>query len=277
MLENKRRTKERHTEGEPSPWGSLVHRDNRVSSFRRLPPERDPEEGYSNDEEEDGGPTRSLWSRLNIWSILATALFLAFCGGMGLLVVQMWNSQDMSDIAGYIDKGAPKDLTLALKNAGGAEITFTEGEINRYLRDSCSMRQGGIFSLIAHERGTAVRIHDGYIELVIDRLLSTHLHQTTSVHLSFAREMREGIPSLRIDFRGGEPILGSLPRGGSIGQVGVPQRHIEMLRPALRTLLDCYPEFTRLIGQYGYYPEFTAGRNGEEGRVRLIPATSPSF
>ena len=275
MLENKRRTKERQPVEKESPWGSLLRRSSREDPSRNLPPEDDTEAGYMG--EQGAGHTRDLWSRLNFWSIFATTIFLLFAGGMALLVVQMWNPQDTGDIAGFEDKGAPKDLTLTLKNAGGAEVSFTEGEINRYLRDSCSMRQGGIFSLISHERGVALRIQDGYAELVIDRLLSTHLHQTTSVHLSFAREMRNGVPALRVDFRGGEPILGSLPCGGSIGKVNIPQRLMEMLRPALKTMLDCYPDFLRLVEQYGYYPEFTASRNGEEGRVRLIPYSSSPF
>ncbi len=275
MLENKRRTKERKPVEKASPWGSLLRRSSREAPSRNLLPEDDNETGYMGGR--DSGYTRNLWSRLNFWSIFATAIFLLFAGSVVFLVIQMWNPQDTSDIAGFSDKGAPKDLTLALKNAGGAEISFTEGEINRYLRDSCSMRQGGIFSLIAHEHGTAIRIQDGYAELVIDRLLSTHLHQTTSVYLSFARAMRDGVPALRVDFRGGPPILGSLPCGGSIGKANMPQRLMEMLRPAFKTMLDCYPDFLRLVEQYGYYPEFTAGRNGEEGRVRLIPFSSSPF
>ena len=214
---------------------------------------------------------RAVWIHLNVWSILASLLFLLFTGGMAYAVVQMWRPQELGDIAGYEDRGNPKDLTLALKNAGGAEISFTEGEINRYLRDTCRMRQGGIFSLIAHENGLAVRLHDGYAALIIDRVLSTHLHQTTAVNLSFAREQVNGTPRLRVDFRGGKPLLNSLPRGGEIGHVGLPQRYMEMLRPALRTLMESYTEFVSLVQQHGYYPEFTRSRNGVEGHMRLIP------
>ena len=64
-----------------------------------------------------------------------------------------------------------------------------------------------------------------------------------------------------------------MPRGGKIGQVGVPQRHIEMLKPALETLLDCYPEMVQIVEEYGYCPYFTKGNNGAEGRVRLQPYT----
>lgn len=223
-------------------------------------------------EEEDWS---ELHGRFSVWSLLATLLFFAFTGSLFTLVVQMWHPQDLSDIAGYGDKGTSRDLTLALKNATGTEISFTEEEINRYLQDTCQMRQGGIFSILAHTQGIAARIHDGYVELIIDRVIGTHLRQTTSVLLSFRRGQREnGRNALHVEFRGGEPLLGSLPRGGSIGRVSLPQRQMELLRPAIKTLADCYPDFVQLIEQYGYCPEFVEGHYGEESRMRLVPHPS---
>ena len=221
--------------------------------------------------------TERVLGRFNVWSVLSTLLFLLFIGSLAYVVVQMWRPQDLSDIAGYQDRGNPRDLTLALKNADGAEISFSEGEINRYLRDTCRMRQGGIFSLIAHEHGFAVRLHDGYAELIIDRVINAQIHQTTAVNLSFAREHLHGRPQLRVDLRGGAPLLNSLPHGGKIGQVGLPQRYMEMLRPALHSLKESYAEFVSLVQQHGYYPEFTRSRNGAEGRVRLIPVRGSSY
>lgn len=267
MLENTRRTKNRRSEDQDSPWGSLLQSGNEGEVMTDFGGEDEGSESAIVPERDNG----SVFTRINVWSVLSTLLFLLFTGGMAYAVVQMWRPQDLSDVAGYEDRGNPKDLTLAIKNAGGAEISFSEGEINRYLRDTCRMRQGGIFSLVAHEHGLAVRLHDGYAELIIDRVLSTHLHQTTAVNLSFAREQVHGTPRLRVDFRGGEPLLNSLPRGGKIGQVGLPQRYMEMLRPALRTLMESYAEFVSLVQQHGYYPEFTRSRNGVEGHMRLIP------
>lgn len=272
MLENKRRTRERLARQRESPWGSLLSPAKEGEVMHDYSLENVPEQP-SPQQENMGG----VLARLSVWSILSTLLFLLFTGGLSYVVVQMWEPQDLSDIAGYDDRGNPRDLTLALKNAGGAEISFSEGEINRYLRDTCRMRQGGIFSLIAHEHGLAVRLHDGYAELIIDRVLSTHLHQTTAVNLSFAREHLNGHPRIRVDFRGGEPLFNSLPRGGKIGQVGLPQRYMEMLRPALHSLVGSYAEFASLVQQHGYYPEFTGGRNGSEGHVRFIPIQDSAY
>ncbi len=268
MLKNKRRTRARRSGERDSPWGSLLHPENDGEVMHDFNAEEEEPLG-AEPLQRDG--LHDVWANLNMWSISATLIFIMFTGGMAYAIVRMWLPQDLSDIAGYEDRGNPKDLTLALKNARGTEVVFSESEINRYLRDTCRMRQGGIFSLIAHEHGLAVRLHDGYAELIIDRVLSTHLHQTTAVNLSFVRERMNGTARLRADLRGGEPLLNSLPRGGKIGQVGLPQRYMEMLRPALHTLMQSYAEFVSLIQQHGYYPEFTRGRNGMEGRMRLIP------
>lgn len=272
--ENRRRKKERQPGQASSPWGSLLQRRGAV-----LPPEGDDmRKLYPPEQEEyDGGEERftwrKLWQAINVWSIVATALFVVFIGGLLTLVIKMWTPQDLKDIAGYTDKGTARDLTVALRNANGGEIIFTEGEINRYLRDTCRVRQTGIFSLIVPMQGVAVRLHDGYAELIIDRTLSTHFHQTTAVHLSFVQELDHGRPRLRIEYHGGEPIFGSLPCGGSIGCVSTPQRYMQMLSPALATIQDCYPDIWELMETYGYKPVFHEGKNGEESYVRLIPYT----
>ena len=271
--ENKRRKKERKPGQDDSPWGSLLRRDpaKQDTLHQELYNADEPAPSYEGEEEELSHSWRDLWRRFNFWSLTALLIFLIFNGGLILLVINMWTPQDMRDIAGYTDKGTARDLAVALKNANGGEVIFTEGEINRYLRDTCRLRQTGIFSVIAHAQGMAVRLHDSYAELIIDRTLSTHFHQTTSVHLCFTQEMDHGRPRLKVDFRGGEPIMGSLPRGGCIGGVGVPQRYMQMLRPALETIQDCYPDIFEAVETYGYRPEFHQGRNGEESYVRLVP------
>ena len=270
--ENRRRKKDRRKSGDDSLWGSLLRRSSEDTAggnvFRS-------EEYADRENAEESSALRELWHKLNFWSLTATALFLLFTGGLIYTTAKMWQPQDMKGIAGYTDKGAARDISVALHNANGAEIVFTEGEINRYLRDTCRLRQTGIFSVLAHPQGVAVRIHDGYVELLIDRVLSTHLHQTTAVNLSFVQVFDHGRPTLRVEFRGGEPLMGSMPQGGSVGQVGVPQRYMQMLRPALETMVDCYPDIVETVIAYGYRPEFIRGRNGQESYMRLIPY-SPS-
>ena len=273
--ENRRRKKERRSKPEESPWGSLLQQG-AVPHGEAAHARAYDEPEYESAEEQGRNIWRDMWHRFSFWSLMATLLFTLFTGGLILLVVNMWTPQDMRDIAGYTDKGTARDLLVALRNANGAEIVFSEGEINRYLRDTCRLRQTGLFSVLAHAQGAAVRIHDGYAELIIDRVLSTHFHQTTAVNLSFEREMDHGRPRLKAEFRGGESIMGSLPQGGRIGCVGVPQRFIQMLRPALDTMQDCYPDMIELIESAGYRPEFFRGQNGQEGYVRLVPYAATS-
>lgn len=235
---------------------------------------------YQPDGEEDDTPRFSpstmlslLWQKFNVWTTTAILLFLSFTVTLGVLILNMWIPQDMSDIAGYTDKGSSRDLTALIRNANGKEVTFTEAELNRYLRTTCRLRQTGIFSIVAKCQGVAVRIHDGYAEVVIDRIIGSNLHQTTSANLSFSITTEHGRPVLNVDFCGGSPLLGNMPRGGTIGKVNVPQHHIRMLKPALETLLACYPEISSLVEQHGYCPHFNKGNNGTDSTIRLVPYT----
>lgn len=212
---------------------------------------------------------RKLWQRFNIWALISASLFLSFTLVLLLLLVKLWMPQNLSDIAGYNDTTAARDLTALIRNANGAPVTITEAELNRYLRDTCRMRQTGIFSIITHCQGLAVRIHNGYAELVFDRLMGANMHQTTAVYLTFAQENRLGNPELKAELRGSEPLLGTMPSGGSIGSVALPQRHVLMLKPALESLISCYPDIAELIREHHYCPVFSA--NGQDRRLTLIP------
>lgn len=268
---NKKRTKKR-AENDTSLWGFLFDKNGEGEDItKRAFFARPGEEEIEEEAPEQRNLLLDIWRRFNFWSILAIALFLTFVGFLAGTVINMWTPQDMKDIAGYADNGTARDLTALLRNANGQEIVFTEGEINRYLRDTCRMRQTGVFSIITHGQGVALRVHDGYGELVLDRMIGANIHQTTSVYLSFLQETEHGRPALRIELKGGDPLPGNLPRGGRIGLVGVPQRHISMLTPALVSLINCYPEILTIFEEYSYCPTFTKGQNGHESQVRLIP------
>ncbi len=272
MAGNRRRNRKQKQLGSEhrSPWGSLFRKRDGKEAVGAESTFFTPED----DEDADEGRfalLRELWQRFNFWSAVAVALFLVFTGALAFTVVRMWTPQGMDDIAGYHDKGRARDLSMIISQADGKEVSFTETEINRYLRETCRLRQTGPFSIIAHAQGVAVRIHDGYAELVIDRLLGANIHQTTSVHLSFSRKLEHGRPALKVEFKGGEPLFGDTPRGGRIGLVAVPAHHIQMLEPALATLTTCYPDIVSSVTEHGYLPQFHGGAQGEEGWVVLVP------
>lgn len=273
---NRKRThKSKEPEGR-SLWGSLFNKD------------AEGEEGedfthattyspHGDDEEDEELPEESFLASLrrklrhsfNFWTLVSVSLFLSFTLLLLLLLVKLWVPQDLSDIAGYNDTAAARDLTALIRNANGAPVSITEAELNRYLRDTCRMRQTGIFSIITHCQGMAVRIHNGYAELVFDRLMGANMHQTTAVYLTFTQENHLGSPDLKVELRGGEPLLGSMPNGGSIGSVALPQRHVLMLRPALESFITCYPDIAELVREHHYCPVFTA--DGKDRRLTLIP------
>lgn len=268
---NRKRTKKR-AEEETSLWGFLFNNNEQGQDITKSAFFGHPgEEEESEEAPEQRHWLHEIWRRFNFWSILAITIFLAFTTVLVSAVLSMWTPQNMRDIAGYSDNGSARDITALLRNANGQEISFSEAEINRYLRDTCRMRQTGIFSIITHTHGAAVRIHDGYAELVIDRIIGSNLHQTTSVNITFTQHITHGRPELNVEFRGTDILYGNLPEGGSIGKMGIPSRHVSMLAPALDSLVNCYPEIKSIITEYGYCPYFTKGRNGEESRVRLIP------
>ncbi len=273
MAGNKRRNRKKKEPGAGfrSPWGSLLARKEKGEELSPNSSFYTPEDAEEEEEGRRPSLLSLLWQRFNFWACFATLLFLLFTGSLALLVVKMWTPQPMRDIAGFADKGRGGDLSMLLGKSSGEELIFTEAEINRYLRDTCRMRQTGLFSIIAHAQGVAVRIHDGYAELVIDRLLGANIHQTTAVHLSFSQRIEHGRPVLDVVFRGGPPILGNMPRGGRIGSLAVPERHMQMLQPALETLLACYPDIIHAMEEHGYLPVFVKGSEGVESYVRLVP------
>ena len=272
--QNRKRKRKVKRPDSASLWGFLFHRET---------PPNDMTSGtlYARNGDEDAdapqqekGMLAELWSRFNFWSTLAVVLFVSFITILIVGVVRMWQPQSLRDIAGYNDKKASRDLSVLIRNANGAAVSFSEGELNRYLRDTCRMRQTGLFSIFANAQGIAVRVHDGYVEVVVDRLVGANMHQTTAVNLTFQQLQAHGRPVLKVDFHGGPPLMGSMPRGGRIGLVGVPQKHIQVLQPALETLLDCYPDIVNTIEEYGYCPVFEAGAHDGEGRITLIPFTA---
>ncbi len=269
---NRKRTKKR-AEEDTSLWGFLFDKDEQSQDITKTAFFGHPgeDEETESQQPEKQNILQIIWKYFNFWSIIACTIFIVFTFTLTKAVIGMWTPQNMRDIAGYSDNGSARDLCALLSNANGQEISFTEAEINRYLRETCRLRQTGIFSIITHGQGVAVRIHDGYAEVVIDRMIGANIHQTTSVNVAFDQQIEHGRPILKVQFKGDSPLIGDIPNGGSIGTFALPDRHISMLAPALRTLLDCYPEITALIEEHGYCPFFTKGQNGNESRIRLVP------
>lgn len=272
-----RKRKHKREAKDRSLWGFLFHPGAEGEDMMRGTLFSHTEEDEEEDEEEQGpltlqGLLRRIRRAVNLWVIISAGLFLGFTALLLLLLVRMWIPQDLRDIAGYEDNAAARDLAAIIRNANGEPVTITEAELNRYLRETCRMRQTGIFSIITHCQGVAARVHNGYLELVFDRIMGANMHQTTAVNLTFSQENQLGTPELKVEFQGGEPLFGSMPKGGSIGCIPIPQRHVMMLKPAVESLLACYPDITEQIREHHYCPVFVAaGNNADSRHITLIP------
>lgn len=277
---NKKRKHKREA-ADRSLWGFLFHPSAEGENLMQRTLFSHEEEEEEVEEEGQGELTlhsllRRLRRAINLWVLISGGLFLSFTALLLLLLVRMWIPQDLRDVAGYEDNAAARDLAAIIRNANGEPVTITEAELNRYLRETCRMRQTGIFSIITHCQGVAARVHNGYLELVFDRIMGANMHQTTAVNLTFSQENKLGTPELKVEFQGGEPILGSMPKGGSIGSIPIPQRHVMMLKPAVESLLTCYPEISEQILEHHYCPVFVDGGSSADNRhVTLVPY-SPS-
>lgn len=261
---NKRRKKKQRSDAY-SPWGSLFSKEQAEESPANRSFFSPVGEEDSEEDESTPGLATQIWRRFNFLSLLATFLFLAFTCFLYFALLRLWTPQDMTDIAGYRDQGSVTDIKAKLINANGQQISFTEEEINRYLAKQSRAQQTGFFSIVAHAQGAAFRIHDGYAELVIDRIIGSNLHHTTSVNISITRQEQHGVNSLKVEIRGDQPIMESVPNGGRIGQVRVPPRCTQMLQPALESLLACHPDIVRAVQEHQYLPVFT------KGKVTFVP------
>lgn len=273
---NRRRKHRKEPEGR-SLWGYLfAPKNNEEDINRRGFFSHGAEDEEDEDEQELNGASLLLRLRrgFSIWMFISVALFVGFTLFLLSVLVKMWIPQDLSDIAGYQDSAAARDICARISNANGGTVTITEAELNRYLRDTCRMRQTGIFSIITHGQGVYARVHNGYLELVFDRIMGANMHQTTSVNLTFSQENRLGTPELHVDFQGGAPLFGHTPNGGTIGRIAVPQRHILMLKPAVESLLSCYPDITELIREHNYLPVFSTDGKGGNRCITLVPYTT---
>lgn len=271
--ENRRRNRRRRHKDWSALWGAFFQRANKVEDEAVTHGTL-----YENDEDEIAGNAtdrfsrlKQIWVQVSMWKLTAYVLFVLLVGTLFITVYRMWSSQDISDIEGFHDNTASKNLTRLIcdRTAKGEPIIIREDDVNRYLRDTCCIKQDGFFSIFAETRGVAFRFHKGYAEFVIERAFGPLSPQTTTVNISFAVETTDGHPQLKAHLRGGEPIWGSIPRGGSIGSLPIPQKHIVILKPALESLLACYPEIQEAILKHGYCPYF------EDGHVELRPYQSP--
>ncbi len=231
------------------------------------------------DEEDDRRPaTRGAW--FNPWKWLSYVLFASLAGGLIYLCWLMWSPRELRDIRGArVGDALPaRDVEhlLATIKPSSQTQSFTESELNYSLRRSCRMRQGGSLALIAHPTLLALKIHDGYGELIIARALGSEMYHTTSVFLRFSYHEDETGKQVKLHLDNGKNMASSFLLGGHVGQLPIPERLMKMMLPRLEPLLAIYPAITALVEQHDYLPIFVRPREEAEGRLLLVPPSAHS-
>ncbi len=218
---------------------------------------------------DDDDPTEeTLFSLINPWRVLAFLVFLSLISSLLYILILMWWPRSMDDIKGLADDGIEaRDLAALIAQTKGAPISLGEAEINRYLAQSCRMRQDGAVSLVARPSSLVVKIHQGYAELIITRHIASYLPQTTSV---FLRVKTEG-SSYRLELSSDRRIWGRYAEGGKLGHLPIPSHFMQLILPSLENLMEIYPEMAKLLRSELYMPDFQRVSEEAEGRLLLRP------
>ena len=182
---------------------------------------------------------------------LARALVLVLmlaAAGLGVAIYFMAQPQDLSDIHGYAPDSRPpsrRDLGRLLQNSldRAYPVTFTEGEINRWLLSTLQTRQGGLLAEHVSLDGVWVRLEDGRAEVVLERKLLGRSF-TVSMYLQVEHSETDQGSTTDVQFHGGEfhPYLPFPKCGGRFGRLPVPQGFLLLVMPAFKTLAKAFPE-----------------------------------
>jgi len=190
------------------------------------------------------------------YSGFIAAILVLLTGVCLFLYYLAFQAEDMSDIAGYQPPAGTSVRNLkgllAVGLSSGQKLTITEEEINRYLAATLKAKQAGTLSGSTTLKGIAVRLEDGYVEVVVERELFGHRH-TVATHLIPSQKTIDGQPQwdLEID-------------GGKFGRLNVSgQLLLITLRP-IQNLGSAYSDELRIL-------QHASSIRVEDGRVLLGP------
>lgn len=167
---------------------------------------------------------------------LATLFAFAGLGGLAAAMYFIAQPQDLSDIAGRGPGAVGKqsrDLRVVLQKAheSGYALTLTEEEINLYLRDTLSARQGGMLADHVTLDEVVVRLEKDVAEIILVRTVAGHPLTMSMYVRTDTLEMPDGTLQREISMSGGQyhESIGRPLIGGRFGQLKAPQGFIRVL------------------------------------------------
>ncbi len=190
--------------------------------------------------------------------IRVASLVLRLCIFLVLLVIacliyRAWTPQNMNKVSGYAlpdrENGYVQDIPGLLSRAQEANypLFLTERDINLYLSRVVKGKQGGPIGVLARYEGVAVRLYDGYAEIILVRTMGNGYRQTVSMYVSPSSQETLNGPVVVTEYSGPD-LLGALPVGGRIGKLPVPQGYLHFIRPAFISLAEALkPELELLL------------------------------
>jgi len=185
-------------------------------------------------------------------SLALVRLLVLAAAGLGVAAYFIAQPQDLSDIHGYAADSrpqSPRNLKQQLQNSldRGYPVTFTEGEVNRWLLSTLQTKQGGLLTDRVALVGVWLRLEDGRAEVVLERKLLGRAF-TVSMYLQVEQFESEQGSTTEVQFHGGEfhPYLPFPKCGGRFGRLPVPQGFLHLVMPAFKTLAALFPEEIRL-------------------------------
>lgn len=178
--------------------------------------------------------------------------------------------QDLSDIGGYgpaAKKTSARDLKTVLQSAlnRGYPVALTETELNQWLGQTLSAKQGGLLAGQVSLDRVWIRLEDGYAEVIMERAV---MGRPFTVSMFLKIEQAQGARGIKTEIhrhggpyhaylplppRGGQMRWATIecaapcpPRGGRFGKLVVPQGFLILVLPAYEKLAELYREEIRL-------------------------------
>lgn len=203
-------------------------------------------------EEQDVKKMGGGFSFLGNFFFLITLIIIA-C--IGWLVYQTWVPQDLTKLKGYRQAAGAINIPELLDEAckKNAALTLTEEDINRYVASTLKASQSGFMSPFIKPNGVAVKLHDGYMEVFIERQLSSNYLQTISLFVTIVQleDPLSRYPITNLVYKNGLNQDSYIAQGGTLGQLVVPQGYINLILPAYEKLAMAYKDLLSSIVDNG--------------------------
>lgn len=210
----------------------------------------------------------SVVSQITFW----LSMFLIAC--MGYWILQVWIPSDTSQLAGYNQPNGAPDLPAMVEQGMQMHkpVAITEEQLNQFLASSVIMEQCGMLGQVSTPVGVGVKLHNGYMEVVIERKLFGVIRHTMALYVTIKYQPSfSGIGTIAyVDYSNGQNFVSDIPYGVRIGSLELPQGYAQLVLPAYDNLVEAYNDFLTDVLDNGNTVLVT------EGGILIAPTSTGS-